>query len=49
MYYQYKLAHFKGSMGHGATSDEVEKLRDITPVVQYLPPVCLMLYFSSEG
>jgi hypothetical protein len=22
MYYQYELAHFKGNMGHDATSDE---------------------------
>ena len=26
MYYQYKLAHFKGNMGHDATSDVGECL-----------------------
>jgi hypothetical protein len=26
IYYQYELAHFKGNMGHDATSDEVNSL-----------------------
>ena len=27
MYYQYELAHYKGNMGHDATSDDIMKLK----------------------
>ncbi len=36
MYYQYELAHFKGNMGDGATSDVADGFFSIMQIFQYL-------------
>jgi hypothetical protein len=45
MYYQYKLAHFKGNMGHDATSDG----RGLGILLCYVVLVWLCLLFLQVG